>query len=181
MQGRYLITEGFTTTRRPENCRISFLQERVDDGELTRSKRFITKVLCESFFKGFLRGGRDVLGYLWMGLGRWWYSLLVLGCLFFGWSWVCVRLEGSFLIRVLGVRILHGYELFGICFISNREFNKEVYINETVKSINHRGPDDYGYYNSENVLILNTRLSIIDLSEKSNQPLTNHLIHISHT
>ena len=41
----------------------------MDDGELTRSKRFITKVLCESFFKGFLRGGRDVLGYLWMGLG----------------------------------------------------------------------------------------------------------------
>ena len=54
-------------------------------------------------------------------------------------------------------------------FISNREFNKEVYINETVKSLNHRGPDDYGYYNNENVLILNTRLSIIDL-ENGSQP-----------
>ena len=57
-------------------------------------------------------------------------------------------------------------------FISNRKFNKEVYINETVKSINHRGPDDYGYYNSEDVLILNTRLSIIDL-ENGNQPFIN--------
>ena len=57
-------------------------------------------------------------------------------------------------------------------FISNREFNKEVYIIETVKSINHRGPDDYGYYNSEDVLILNTRLSIIDV-ENGNQPFIN--------
>ena len=57
-------------------------------------------------------------------------------------------------------------------FISNRKFNKDVYINKTVKSINHRGPDDYGYYNSEDVLILNTRLSIIDL-ENGNQPFIN--------
>lgn len=57
-------------------------------------------------------------------------------------------------------------------FISKREFNKQAYVNNTVKSINHRGPDDYGYYNSEDVLILNTRLSIIDL-ENGNQPFIN--------
>ena len=57
-------------------------------------------------------------------------------------------------------------------FISNREFDKKLYIKETVKSINHRGPDDYGHYNSEDVLILNTRLSIIDV-ENGNQPFTN--------
>jgi asparagine synthase (glutamine-hydrolysing) len=57
-------------------------------------------------------------------------------------------------------------------FISNRKFDKKVYIDETVKSINHRGPDDYGYYASEEVLVLNTRLSIIDL-EHGNQPFIN--------
>lgn len=58
-------------------------------------------------------------GWVWGGGGIvCWFWVVC----FFGWSWVCVRLEGSFLIRVFGVRILHGYELFGICFISNREF-----------------------------------------------------------
>ena len=57
-------------------------------------------------------------------------------------------------------------------FISNREFNKEVYINKTVKSINHRGLDDYGYHKSEDFLILNTWLSALD-EEKGNQSFIN--------
>ena len=34
-----------------------------------------------------------------------------------------------------------------------------------------RGPDAYGEYDSENMSMINRRLSIIDLTEKSNQPL----------
>ncbi len=39
--------------------------------------------------------------------------------------------------------------------------------------ISHRGPDDRGYYNNENVSLGHRRLSIIDLSEKGKQPMTN--------
>ena len=38
------------------------------------------------------------------------------------------------------------------------------------KNIFSRGPDSYGEYDSENISLVHRRLSIIDLSEKSNQP-----------
>ena len=62
-------------------------------------------------------------------------------------------------------------------FISSRKFNREEYVRKTIKSIRHRGPDDYGHYSNENVLLLNTRLSIIDL-EKGNQPFINEKANI---
>lgn len=48
---------------------------------------------------------------------------------------------------------------------------------EVIKSIYHRGPDHQGSYfnkiNGNNIFLGNARLSIIDLSEKANQPLEN--------
>ena len=59
------------------------------------------------------------------------------------------------------------------------DYNKIVYNhNKTLKdmafSLNHRGPDNLGYWISESkkVFVGHARLSIRDLSEKSNQPIT---------
>ena len=38
------------------------------------------------------------------------------------------------------------------------------------KNIFSRGPDAYGEYESDNISLVHRRLSIIDLSERSNQP-----------
>lgn len=46
-------------------------------------------------------------------------------------------------------------------------------IQSMIKSINHRGPDDNGYFATENSFIANTRLSIIDI-ESGHQPFTDH-------
>ena len=37
----------------------------------------------------------------------------------------------------------------------------------------HRGPDDYGYYDDNDVVLSHRRLSIIDLSENAKQPMSN--------
>lgn len=52
--------------------------------------------------------------------------------------------------------------------VNNSGFDFSV-IDSFVKTIQHRGPDDYGYYSVENAFILNTRLSIIDI-ESGHQP-----------
>ena len=47
---------------------------------------------------------------------------------------------------------------------------------EFIKSINlqkHRGPDDYGYFENDKFKLGHRRLSIIDVSEKSKQPMTS--------
>ncbi len=56
-------------------------------------------------------------------------------------------------------------------------FNKEksistcsININSAVASLQHRGPDDYNVYESENAIIGHTRLSIIDL-DQGQQPM----------
>ena len=54
-------------------------------------------------------------------------------------------------------------------FISNSDFDRNKYIKDLVKSIAHRGPDEYGVYDKKNICLLNTRLSIIDV-EHGHQP-----------
>lgn len=53
--------------------------------------------------------------------------------------------------------------------LKNKKDNIKNYISETVKSINHRGPDESGSYVKNNVCLINTRLSIIDI-ENGSQP-----------
>lgn len=59
----------------------------------------------------------------------------------------------------------------GICGFTGLDDKKALY--EMMETINHRGPDDSGIYTDENVSLGHKRLSIIDLSEKGRQPLSN--------
>lgn len=59
--------------------------------------------------------------------------------------------------------------------ISYREkIDKEV-CEKIIENLKHRGPDDSGIYISrdKNVALCNTRLSIIDLSQRAHQPMSN--------
>lgn len=59
----------------------------------------------------------------------------------------------------------------GICgFCGFEDINM---LKRMVKILAHRGPDDSGFYTDENVSLGHTRLSIIDLSEKGRQPMSN--------
>ncbi|MFH0894548.1 MAG: asparagine synthetase B, partial [Bacteroidota bacterium] len=63
----------------------------------------------------------------------------------------------------------------GICGIIN--FNGRVVEEKTLRSMmkvmKHRGPDDEGTFVKENIGLGFVRLSIIDLSEKGHQPMTD--------
>jgi asparagine synthase (glutamine-hydrolysing) len=55
--------------------------------------------------------------------------------------------------------------------VSNDLINPDC-IDSLINSIKHRGPDDNGYFTSDNSFIANTRLSIIDI-ESGHQPFIN--------
>ncbi|WP_347174839.1 asparagine synthase (glutamine-hydrolyzing) [Polaribacter uvawellassae] len=57
-------------------------------------------------------------------------------------------------------------------FVSFKKINEEKYIKNTIKNLNHRGPDENGYHFSDNICLLNTRLSIIDV-QHGQQPFYN--------
>ena len=45
--------------------------------------------------------------------------------------------------------------------------------------ISHRGPDHLGYWEAENIFITHNKLSILDFSESSNQPiLSNNVVSV---
>lgn len=58
----------------------------------------------------------------------------------------------------------------GIIGINYTGVKKEDY-SEITKVLNHRGPDYSSYYDSDNILLVHNRLSIIDLSTAANQPM----------
>src|SRR3989339_1931535 len=66
----------------------------------------------------------------------------------------------------------------GICGIYHFEANNKVKI-ETIKhmaeTLEHRGPDDEGFYFDGNIGLGHKRLSIIDLSQSAHQPMTNEI------
>ncbi len=58
----------------------------------------------------------------------------------------------------------------GICgFVSDNSLN----IEDMVRVINHRGPDSNGIYKDDNLALGHVRLSILDLSDASNQPMVS--------
>ena len=59
----------------------------------------------------------------------------------------------------------------GICGFFG--FHDDNLIREMMDTLNHRGPDARGTYTDEQLTFGHTRLSIIDLSERGKQPLTN--------
>ena len=60
---------------------------------------------------------------------------------------------------------------FTICF-NDRKIQRKLntYKKNKINFFNHRGPDNSKFYSDQNISILFNRLSIIDLSQKSNQP-----------
>jgi asparagine synthase (glutamine-hydrolysing) len=60
-----------------------------------------------------------------------------------------------------------------MCGIAGFNWRDENIVREMCDSIIHRGPDDEGYYTDESVSLGHRRLSIIDLSEKGHQPMSN--------
>ncbi len=57
----------------------------------------------------------------------------------------------------------------GVFSVKSRDYSDIV--QKMNKRLDHRGPDNNGIYNLENITLGQTRLSIIDLSKKGNQPM----------
>ena len=60
-----------------------------------------------------------------------------------------------------------------MCGITSFNFEDPSLLRLMMKSLSHRGPDDHGFYTDNNVSLGHNRLSIIDLSRKARQPLSN--------
>ena len=63
----------------------------------------------------------------------------------------------------------------GIAGYLGKKPKNESIINKTLKTLSHRGPDSSNYYNtmddcSNNLYLLHTRLNILDVEKRSNQP-----------
>ncbi len=65
-----------------------------------------------------------------------------------------------------------------MCGILGSISHKEFHYDRGIKSMEHRGPDFNSYFKYKNLILSHSRLSIIDLDVKSNQPFTigNHTI-----
>lgn len=60
-----------------------------------------------------------------------------------------------------------------MCGITGFNWEDKRLLDKSCKSIQHRGPDQNGSYFDKNISIGHRRLSIIDLSERGRQPMTN--------
>ena len=63
----------------------------------------------------------------------------------------------------------------GIAGYIGKDTKNHAIINSTLKALHHRGPDFKDYYHtiddlSNNLYLLHTRLSILDIEKRSNQP-----------
>ena len=61
-----------------------------------------------------------------------------------------------------------------MCGINGFNWENENLIKKTSEKLNHRGPDQEGFYIDEFVSLGHKRLSIIDLSEKGKQPMQDY-------
>src|SRR3989338_10452812 len=60
-----------------------------------------------------------------------------------------------------------------MCGICGFNWEDRQLVKDMACQIKHRGPDQEGYYTDSNVSLGHKRLSIIDLSEKGKQPMSN--------
>lgn len=60
-----------------------------------------------------------------------------------------------------------------MCGIVGFNWNDQVLIREMARRLEHRGPDDEGYYTDKRVSLGHKRLKIIDLTVKGRQPMCN--------
>ena len=60
-----------------------------------------------------------------------------------------------------------------MCGIIGFNWEDNNLLNQSLKEISHRGPDDSGKYTDKNISLGHRRLSIIDLSKSGKQPMSN--------
>ena len=60
----------------------------------------------------------------------------------------------------------------GLLGIYGQKIDKNVFVN-ALNLQKHRGPDDYGYFENKSIQLGHRRLSIIDLSSRSKQPMSS--------
>ncbi len=60
-----------------------------------------------------------------------------------------------------------------MCGITGFNFEDPGLLRSMMKSLSHRGPDDSGVFTDRNISLGHNRLSIIDLSKRARQPLSN--------
>ena len=60
-----------------------------------------------------------------------------------------------------------------MCGINGFNFNNSLLIKRMNEKLRHRGPNQEGFFVDNNISLGQTRLSIIDLSEKAKQPIFN--------
>lgn len=61
----------------------------------------------------------------------------------------------------------------GIILFKEGQIDPDKALAEMVKSLHHRGPDDFGYFKKDNIYLGHTRLSIIDIAG-GHQPIHSH-------
>ncbi len=63
--------------------------------------------------------------------------------------------------------------IVGFETLNKADFNSQKKIKIITETLNHRGPDSFGFWNNEskNIYLGHTRLSIVDLSSEGNQPM----------
>ena len=60
-----------------------------------------------------------------------------------------------------------------MCGINGSNWDDRILAARMADAISHRGPDDRGVFNDRNVSLSHVRLSIIDLSKRGKQPMTD--------
>ena len=63
--------------------------------------------------------------------------------------------------------------IFGILFANNATKISEDKLIQSAKLISHRGPDGSGIYSGSGIGLVHTRLSLVDLQQRSDQPMWN--------
>ena len=60
-----------------------------------------------------------------------------------------------------------------MCGINGFNWEDATLMGDMNRATKHRGPDDEGFYIDNRISLGHSRLSIIDLSEKGHQPMSN--------
>ena len=63
--------------------------------------------------------------------------------------------------------------IFGILFTDSTVIPQEDRLNQSAALISHRGPDGHGIYSAPGIGLVHTRLSLVDLQQRSDQPMWN--------
>jgi asparagine synthase (glutamine-hydrolysing) len=73
--------------------------------------------------------------------------------------WILFSLEGEYMCGI-----------FGVLYHRNGIEPKRELLEASAGKLHHRGPDNYSIYSAENIGLVHTRLALLDLNPRSNQP-----------